>query len=161
MDLDIIKRLVKLVEKSDVEELKIEEKDFKVCITKSKGLGNVQQTAMQIPMLQPAPQVSNFPHAHQEAPVHETKSDAGSGKDGLLEVCSPMVGTFYRSPSPDAEPYVKTGDDIQSGKILCIIEAMKLMNELEAEMSGKVVKILVEDGQPVEFNQPLFLVEQS
>ena len=159
MDLDIIKRLVKLVEKSAVEELKIEEKDFKVCITKSKGSGAPLQTTMQIPVSQPAPQVADFPHIHQEAPVHETKSDTGKGEDGLLEVCSPMVGTFYRAPSPDAAPYVKEGDDIQPGKILCIIEAMKLMNELEAEISGKIVKILVENGEPVEFNQPLFLVK--
>jgi len=159
MDLDIIKRLVKLVEKSDVEELKIEEKDFKVRITKSKEPGTVAPATMQIPMTQPAPQVADFPHAHQEAPVHETKSDKGAAEEGLLEICSPMVGTFYKAPSPDADAYVKEGDDIKPGKILCIIEAMKLMNELEAEISGKIVKILVENGEPVEFNQPLFLVK--
>ena len=81
--------------------------------------------------------------------------------DNALEICSPMVGTFYRAPSPDAEPYVREGDSIQPGKVLCIVEAMKLMNEIESEVSGKILKILVENAQPVEYNQPLFIVEKG
>ena len=79
----------------------------------------------------------------------------------LVEFKAPMVGTFYRAPAPDAEPYVKEGDNISKGKVLCIIEAMKLMNEIEAEINGKIVKILVDNAQPVEYNQPLFLIEPS
>ena len=81
--------------------------------------------------------------------------------DNVVEVHSPMVGTFYRAPSPDADPYVEVGQSVSVGQTLCIVEAMKLMNEIEAEISGKIVKILVENAQPVEYNQPLFLIEKS
>jgi acetyl-CoA carboxylase biotin carboxyl carrier protein len=104
----------------------------------------------------PLPPAAGHQTAVQEARIDETKGDS----EGMLEICSPMVGTFYRAPSPDAAPYANEGDAIQPGKVLCIVEAMKLMNEIEAEVSGKIVKILVEDAQPVEFNQPLFLVEK-
>jgi acetyl-CoA carboxylase biotin carboxyl carrier protein len=159
MDINIIKSLVKLVEKSDIDELKLEEKDFKIRITKHgnvKTLAEPAPAVIQAPL--PAPQISSFEHKVQEAPVHEA-SKAEGGED-LLEICSPMVGTFYRSPAPDADPYVKVGDGIEPGKVLCIIEAMKLMNELEAEVSGEIVKILVENAQPVEYNQPLFLIKK-
>ena len=85
----------------------------------------------------------------------------GSGDDNTVEILSPMVGTFYRAPAPDSDPYVREDEIIKPGQILCIIEAMKLMNEIEAEISGKIIKILVENGQPVEYNQPLFLVEKT
>jgi acetyl-CoA carboxylase biotin carboxyl carrier protein len=82
-------------------------------------------------------------------------------KDNLHEIHSPIVGTFYRAPAPDADPYVQVGDSISSGSVLCIVEAMKLMNEIESDVNGKIVKILVENGKPVEYNQPLFLIQLS
>jgi len=91
-------------------------------------------------------------------PATALKTDAANN---MHEIKSPMVGTFYRAPSPDADPYVREGDNISPGKVLCIIEAMKLMNEIEAEVKGKIVKILAENGRPVEYNQPLFVVELS
>ena len=103
----------------------------------------------------------------QAAPKEETRNESKSESkeesvsSNVHEVRSPMVGTFYRAPSPDADPFVNVGDSIGAGKVLCIVEAMKLMNEIESEISGKVVKILVEDAQAVEYDQPLFLVELS
>ena len=93
--------------------------------------------------------------------IHCTSKPAEPKSDNLFEVKSPMVGTFYRSPSPDADAYVSVGNDVSPGTVLCIIEAMKLMNEIESEISGKIVKILVENAQPVEYNQPLFLIEKN
>ena len=93
--------------------------------------------------------------------VAEAKKEEAALSENVVEVRSPMVGTFYRSPSPDADPYVKIGSDIKAGNTICIIEAMKLMNEIESEVSGKVVKFLAENGQAVEFNQVLFLVEKK
>lgn len=160
MDIAEIRRLVKLVEKHDIEELKIEENDFKISINKSKSPG-VQQ--LQSPVYaQPQAgslNVDSFQHQHKEAPIHEVSSEK-KRDDNVVEVCAPMVGTFYRSPSPDADPYVNIGDQVKSGTVLCIIEAMKLMNELEAEISGEITDILVEDGQSVEYNQPLFLIKK-
>jgi acetyl-CoA carboxylase biotin carboxyl carrier protein len=161
MDLNQIKRLIKLVESSNIEELEIQEEGFQVRITKGKSESNIQYTANIPQMVQPA---SNPPHhVHQEAHIHEAhlKNVEGEKSENLMEICSPMVGTFYKSPAPDSGPYVKEGDIIQPGQVLCIVEAMKLMNEIEAEISGKIVKILVEDAQPVEYNQPLFLVEKT
>ena len=158
MDMKEIRRLVKLVETSDIEELELQEEGFQIRINKGRATP-IAQTVMTVPSGSPpaqAPSPAPFETATQEARV-----EAAPGQDNVVEICSPMVGTFYRAPSPDAEPYIKEGDSIQPGKILCIVEAMKLMNEIEAETSGKIVKILVENAQPVEFNQPLFLVEKS
>ena len=155
MNLADIKKLLKLVEESKIEEIEIQQDDFQIRITKSSGIP-VQMQA--VPQAQPVavPQLPVQPAAVPEvAPV-----EAGGLPDNLIEICSPMVGTFYNAPAPDADNYVNVGDMIQPGKILCIVEAMKLMNEIEAEISGKVVKILVENAQPVEYNQPLYLVEK-
>jgi len=159
MDLAEIKRLIKLVESSDIEELEIQEKGFQIRISKGKGVV-ADQKAASPPVLSLSHQTvsaANFETSVQEAKIEPVSSGES---DNVVEIRSPMVGTFYRAPAPDAEPYVKVGDHIQHGKILCIIEAMKLMNEIEAEISGKIIKILVENGQPVEYNQPLFLVEK-
>ena len=156
MDLKIIRRLVKLVENSNIEELELQEEGFQVRITKGKGPMVISEPSP-IPSSTEVP----IPPLH-EAPVHEVKAGATSEgeSDNVVEICSPMVGTFYRAPAPDADPYVEVGDNIQPGKILCIVEAMKLMNEIEAEVAGKLMKVLVENAQPVEYNQPLFLVEK-
>ncbi len=155
MDFAEIKRLVKLVESSNIDELEIQEEGFQVRVTKSKAPSVLTppvhvQAPAQVPL--------------QEAGSGETKSEPavqkGSDTHGI-EIGAPMVGTFYRSSSPDTDPYIKEGDTIQVGQTLCIIEAMKLMNEIEAEVSGKVLKVLADDGQPVEFNQPLFLIEKQ
>ena len=151
MDLNQIKKLVKLVESSQIDELEIQEEGFQIRVTKSKA---VTGTVMPQQIIQAAPAVPIA--APQTAPA-----PAASQPDNTVEIRSPMVGTFYAAASPDAAPYVKEGDSIQPGKILCIIEAMKLMNEIEAEVSGKIVRILVENAQAVEYNQPLFLVEKA
>ncbi len=160
MDLKNIRRLIKLVEASDIEELEIQEEGLQVRITKRKetAIPHVYQPGSVGPSA-----VQNAPPTQFETQVHEAKVEhlPGTESEHVVEICSPMVGTFYRAPAPDANAYVEVGDHIEPGKILCIIEAMKLMNEIEAEVSGKIVKILVENAQPVEYNQPLFLVEKS
>ncbi|RKY80861.1 acetyl-CoA carboxylase biotin carboxyl carrier protein [candidate division KSB1 bacterium] len=160
MDLKIIKELVKLVEKSSINELDIQEKDLQIKITKNPeqqiALGQIQH----IPASVQQP-VAVAPQSQGSYEPAKTSSASESKNDNLVEIPSPMVGTFYRAPSPGSPPFVNEGDVIQPGKVLCIIEAMKLMNEIESEVSGKIVKILVENGEPVEFNQPLFLVEKN
>ena len=154
MDLKEIRRIVQLVEGSNIEELEIHEKDIQIRVTKGKGIAGSQVMVQSTPVVQPIPVLT----PGQEVPA-QTPSPVPAN-DNLIEIHAPMVGTFYRAPAPDAEPYVKEGDMIQSGRVLCIIEAMKLMNEIEAEISGKIIKILAENAQPVEYNQPLFLVEK-
>jgi acetyl-CoA carboxylase biotin carboxyl carrier protein len=156
MDINEIKRLVKLVESSSIDEIEIQEEGLQIRITKSKG--GVSAAAPQVIHTTPHP----IPQVHKEAIAQEIpQSDSGAQANSsrLIEIRSPMVGTFYRAPAPDSQPYVREGDEIKPGKTLCIIEAMKLMNEIEAEISGSIAKILVENAKPVEYNQPLFLVE--
>jgi acetyl-CoA carboxylase biotin carboxyl carrier protein len=158
MNLNDVKRLVKLVESSSIDELEIHEDKLQIRITKNKpaqALTVVPQMMQAVPHGAQAPRLDNSPH---EARI-ELKPTPKN--ENMIEIRSPMVGTFYRAPSPDSEPYVREGDAIQPGKILCIIEAMKLMNEIEAEITGKLVKMLVENARPVEYNQPLFLVEKQ
>ena len=152
MDISYLENIIKLVSDSAIEELEIEEGGNKIRISKPKAI----VAPIQIPQQFYAPQQlppSASPQSESAAPaVAQPKSN---GK----EVHSPIVGTFYRTPAPDAPPYVEVGSTIKVGTVLCIVEAMKLMNEIESEIEGKIVKILVENGKPVEFNQPLFLVE--
>ncbi len=155
MDLNLIKKLIKVVENSDITEFSVQEGDMKIKISKNGG-ETVQQVAIpqQVQMAAPAPA--------QETPKSqsaETPSESGTADENLYEIKSPIVGTFYRAPAPDADPYVKVGDKVGSGTVLCIVEAMKLMNEIESDVSGTVVKILVENATPVEYNQPLFLIK--
>lgn len=163
MDVKVIRQLVKLVESSNINEIEIEEEGHKLRITKSiSSNGNVQilqappqQMAMPAPAAPPAPAAVPAAEAPAEAAAPAAK------KDNIVEVRSPMVGTFYRAPAPDADPYVEIGQNVAVGQTLCIVEAMKLMNEIESEVAGKVVDILVENAQPVEYNQVLFLIEKS
>ena len=160
MDIKQIKSLVKLVESSAINELEVSEEGFQIRITKSTAPDPVAfPSAPQTQLVHPP----SAPPATFQTSVQEAKVEpaAGAESDNVVEICAPMVGTFYRAPSPDAEPYIEVGAAIHPGKILCIIEAMKLMNEIEAEISGKIVKILVENAQPVEYNQPIFLVEKA
>ena len=154
-----IRELVKIVESSNVGELEITRWLWgRIRISKT-SIGNAVASPSTYPA-QPVAQVTvPAPASAAPAPVAaEAKSEAEPASN-LVEVLAPMVGTFYRAPAPDAAPYVKEGDVVSKGKVLCIIEAMKLMNEIESEQSGKIVKVLVENAQPVEYNQPLFLIE--
>jgi acetyl-CoA carboxylase biotin carboxyl carrier protein len=151
MDLRKLKKLIDLVEASGISELEITEGEEKVKIVKGGGApavvaAPVPGPAAPAPIAPPAPVVS--------APPAETPEAAPEGHP----VKSPMVGTFYRTPSPDAKPFVEVGQAVKEGQIICIIEAMKLMNEIECDKSGTVKAILVENGQPVEYGQPLFII---
>ncbi len=154
MDLNLIRKLVRIVDTSGITDLEIEEDGIKIKVAKKNK--NSQSTVLPQTVIQTEPAVSTSPSATAEkTPVEIIPSE------NLHEIKSPIVGTFYRAPAPDADAYIQVGDSVSSGTVLCIIEAMKLMNEIECDVSGKVVKILVENGQPVEYNQPLFLIEPS
>ncbi len=155
MDLNLIKKLVKIVDTSEITDLEVEENGLRVKVAKKiRGFKIDNQPQVLI----------------SQAPVAEKTIAGGSNEDtnhvpetvsNLHEIKSPIVGTFYRAPAPDADPYAQVGDTVSVGSVLCIIEAMKLMNEIESDASGKIVKILVENGKPVEYNQPLFLIQKS
>jgi len=151
MDLNLIKRLVKIVDTSGVTDLEIEENGIRVKI--AKKIRQAQVIA--------EPQVS-AQTAKAEVKVEEKPEQVEETiPANLHEIRSPIVGTFYRAPAPDADNYGEIGDMVSPGTVLCIVEAMKLMNEIESDVSGKISKILVENGKPVEYNQPLFLIETS
>lgn len=154
MDLKDIRELVKLVDKSSVTQLKIDQDGMKISISKQTETQLVSASQMVAPAIQQAPAVATTQATAPEAAV--TTDD----NSNYIEVKSPMVGTFYSSPSPDAEKFVKVGDSVNVGQALCIVEAMKIMNELQAETAGTIAKILVKDGEPVEFNQVLFLLDK-
>ena len=157
MDLNYLKKLIKILDSSNLNELEVEEEGLKLRLSKGEGIP-VQQYTTAVPAT--AVQNQGGQAAPKEEPnTEKQESSEETSSSNLFEVKSPMVGTFYRAPSPDADPFINVGDSISTGKVLCIVEAMKLMNEIEAEVSGKIVKILVEDAQAVEYNQPLFLVE--
>jgi len=157
MDIKQIQDLIKFVAKSGVNEVSIEEQDFKITIKTSKEPTYVNATLpqMQQPVSNtPAPVAAATPIAAEPKPVVEDTSK-------LITIKSPMIGTFYRSSSPDKPLFVNIGDSVSAGQVICIIEAMKLFNEIESEVSGKIVKVLVDNAQPVEYDQPLFLVDPS
>lgn len=165
MKLTEIQDLIKFVAKSGVSEVELETKDVKIVI-KTVTSKNKEQVILQAPA--PAAVIqTQIPAVQQvavaETKVPETKAPAPSGADEshYITVKSPMIGTFYRSSSPDKPPFVNVGDEIAPGKITCIIEAMKLFNEIESDVKGKIVKVLVNDATPVEYDQPLFLVDPS
>jgi acetyl-CoA carboxylase biotin carboxyl carrier protein len=150
MDLKELKALLRLMEGNDLEELEVEEGGRRVRIRRRTAPPPPPAPILPPGVARPATVAAGSPVT---LPVSETA--------GLLSVESPMVGTFYRAPAPGAEPYIKEGDLVEKGTILCIIEAMKLMNEIEAEVRGRIAKILVENAQPVEFGQTLFLLEPA
>jgi acetyl-CoA carboxylase biotin carboxyl carrier protein len=169
MDLKEIQDFIKGIAKSGVTEVRIETDELKLTIkTAPKNKGGLQTEAtviQQVPLqshLATIPPIQTISNLQTAPPVYltaetEIKKEEPSIK--LLEIRAPMVGTFYRRPAPDKASYVNIGDEVEPGKIVCVIEAMKLFNEIESEISGKVVKILVDDSSPVEFDQPLFLIE--
>ncbi|MEN9441327.1 MAG: acetyl-CoA carboxylase, biotin carboxyl carrier protein [Bacteroidota bacterium] len=160
MNLNEIQDLIKFVAKSGVSEVEIEQKDFKICIKAEKAKAE-QQIIVQAAA--PAP-VATAPAPVAAAPVATTPAEAAAPANDdakYITVKSPMIGTFYRSAGPDKEPFVTVGNSIGKGDTICIIEAMKLFNEIESEVSGKIVKVLVDDASPVEYDQPLFLVDPA
>lgn len=161
MDIKEIQSLIKFVAKSGASEVKLETDDIKITI-RTGAAGNAPETTyvQQMPMVQP--QMIAPPAAAEVASVPaETKSEEPEEDSKYITVKSPIIGTFYRKPSPDKPAYVEVGSNINQGDVLCVIEAMKLFNDIESEVSGKIVKILVDDSSPVEFDQPLFLVDPS
>ena len=161
MDFKQIQELIRLINKSNIGELTIEEKGFKVTIKQKQE--NIQQV-MAAPVYAPAapaPAAALAPAPAAAAEGSEKAKTAEPAASNLITIKSPMIGTFYRRPSPDKPLFAEVGDEITPGKVVCIIEAMKLFNEIESEVKGKIVKILVEDASPVEYDQPLFLVEPA
>ena len=167
MELKEIQDLIKFVAKSGVSEVELESKGFKIVIKTGGGQenGRHEQTYIAAPMPVMAPQVQM--QVPVSAPTNEAPKAAPVASPAVVEsanlitIKSPMVGTFYRSSSPDKDPYVKIGDNVGKGSVLCIIEAMKLFNEIESEYSGQIVKILADDMSPVAYDQPLFLIKQA
>lgn len=155
MDLNLIKKLVKILETSEVTDIEIEENGTKIKVAKKVRIAQPVQTLSAVPSQTSSVAVQQ---TVESKPV-EKKSTEESTESNLHTVRSPIVGTFYRAPAPDADPYVQVGDTVSVGTVLCIVEAMKLMNEIESDVNGKIVKILVENGKPVEYNQPLFLIQ--
>ena len=167
MDLKGIAELIKLVGKSNLIELKIKDGDFEISLrTEKHGLSKSEESEkpvaavaavapqpVQVPVT-PSPVANQGGEVAATAPVKEAEA-----APSYLEIRSPMVGTFYRSSGPDKPPYIKVGDSINQGSVVCIIEAMKLFNEIESEITGKIAKVMVEDATPVEYDQVLFLVE--
>ena len=169
MDFKEIQDLIKLINKSDITELKLKDGDFEISLRTKDFMKNKSISYDSPQLISVAPPTNIASPTPAKAPIEdlpsstETKASepAANSKKGLLEIKSPIVGTFYRSSSPDKPPFVKVGDDISSGDIVCIVEAMKLFNEIETEISGKIVKVVVEDASPVEYDQVLFLVEPA
>jgi len=163
MEYKQIQELIKTINKSSISELSIEDGDFKITIKQEFSAGPVQyQPAMPaMPMMQSiaSPAATPAPVAAASATDKPAAEPANTGN--LITVKSPMIGTFYRSQSPDKPVFVNVGDEIKAGQVICIIEAMKLFNEIESEISGKIVKVLVDDSSPVEYDQPLFMVEPA
>jgi acetyl-CoA carboxylase biotin carboxyl carrier protein len=157
MDLAYVKKVIKLIEKSDVDEIEVEEEGKKIRVAKHK---NQQPTFFQA-AVQPSPQFPQSTAAPSPAVASAQIPPSGKPEVKYHEVRSPIVGTFYRAPAPDAEPYIEIGQNVTVGSVLCIVEAMKLMNEIESDVSGRLVQVLVENGKPVEYNQVLFLIEKS
>ena len=167
LDIKEIQELIKFVAKSGVSEVNLEIDDMKISIKTppKKGKGQVEAVVQQIPVQIP-PSISDFPAVQSPPavvaePTKSKTSDAETDEEKYITIKSPMIGTFYRSPAPDKDSFVNVGDEITKGTVVCIVEAMKLFNEIESEISGKIVKVLVDDMSPIEYDQPLFLIDPS
>ncbi|MEO1030407.1 MAG: acetyl-CoA carboxylase biotin carboxyl carrier protein [Bacteroidota bacterium] len=161
MDLKEIQNLIKFVAKSGASEVKLEMDDVKITIR--TGSDSDTTIVQQVPVQAAAPVVQQQAPAPVAAPAPEAPAASAPASDDskYVTVKSPIIGTFYRKPSPDKPVFVEVGTEVKEGDVLCVIEAMKLFNEIESEVSGKIVKVLVDDSSPVEFDQPLFLVDPS
>ena len=165
MDFKQIQELIKIVNKSSIGELTIEEGGFKITIKQKEDPIPVYSSApaqTYLPAPMPAPQLQQA--GGQQAPAANGGGQAPAApkaSDTAITIKSPMIGTFYRSSGPDKPAFINVGDEVTAGKTVCIIEAMKLFNEIESEVSGRIIKVLVDDASPVEYDQPLFLVEPA
>ena len=160
MDIKEIQNLIKFVAKSGDSEVKLEMEDVKITIR--TGSGKTETTILQASPVQGLQQQVAVPAAPQQAAPAEVATPVAESQDSkYITVKSPIIGTFYRKPSPDKPNFAEVGTEISVGDTVCVIEAMKLFNEIESEVAGKIVKVLVEDSSPVEFDQPLFLVDPS
>ncbi len=158
MDIKEIQNLIRFVAKSGASEVKLETEDIKITIKTSESTGQAEATIVQqIPVHAAMAPVAPAPVAQTSAAPAKEEEDSNN----YITVKSPIIGTFYRKPSPDKPNFVEVGSSVSEGDVLCVIEAMKLFNDIESEVSGKIVKILVDDASPVEFDQPLFLVDPS
>ena len=156
MKIKEIQNLIKFVAKSGASEVKLEMEDVKITIKTNDGM---QPVVIQEPASIPQQQV--IPTVQPVQPIPDVSPDPLVDDNNFITIKSPIIGTFYRKPAPDKPNFVEIGDSITEGSVLCVIEAMKLFNDIESEVSGKIVKILVDDSSPVEFDQPLFLVDPS
>lgn len=157
MDIKDIKSLIKMVTETDITEFELESGDDKIRIQRGKSAESVSYAITPQPMAIPQPMTVAAPVAAAEQPA--TAQPAAEESDATRAITSPIVGTLYRAPSPDSPPYVEVGQRVEKGQVLCIVEAMKLMNEIEAEFPCKIMKICKENAQPVEYGETLFLVE--
>ena len=163
MDLKEIQELIKLLSKSDISELRIEQENFKLTLRKHDPYSYtpmvpsapISQPLTSAPISAPPAAVAS----KENAPKAETTNTESTDESKYITIKSPMIGTFYRRSAPDKPAFVEVGDEVTAGKVVCIIEAMKLFNEIESEHSGRIVKILTENAKPVEYDQPLFLIE--
>ena len=154
-----IQELIDFISNSGLAEVKIETDEFKLSVKKS--LEDSGKKAASMPAQNPGSEVPLSSPTLNEPSTNPSEGQGDASNPNYLEVKSPMIGTFYRTPNPDSDPFVNLGDTIKAGQTVCIIEAMKLFNEIESEVSGKIVKVLVENATPVEFDQPLFLVDPA
>jgi len=165
MDIKEIQSLIKFVAKSGATEVKLETDDIKITIRTGAFNAQPETTTyvQQIPVSAAPAAPSSAPAPVAGAEASEASADASSTEEDsrYITIKSPIIGTFYRKPSPDKPPFIEVGANISQGDVLCVIEAMKLFNDIESEVSGKIIKVLVEDSSPVEFDQPLFLVDPS
>ncbi len=163
MDIKEIQQLIKFVSQNSVDEVEINRKDFKLLIKKNPAQVTTAQLVTAAPVAAPAPAApATAPVQTQTAADAAAKDSAPADSNSdFIEIKSPMVGTFYRSSNPESPSFVNVGDEVSPGKVVCIIEAMKLFNEIESEVKGKIVKVLVDNASPVEYDQPLFLVEPN
>ena len=159
MDIKEIQNLIKFVAKSGASEVSLETDDFKINIKTGAGESAIQ-VVQPVAQMAAAPTPVAQPVAQAPAPAAESAATAEDNSN-YITIKSPIIGTFYRRPSPDKDAFVSVGDEINAGTVVCIIEAMKLFNEIESEISGKIVKVLADDQTPVEYDQPLFLVDPS
>lgn len=159
MDLEYLKELLGIFDQSTATEISLEEEGAKIKISKKEGkLTAVAQPNMQVSV----PSTQNLPtESQQELKEPKDSKTVDESQSGLHEITSPIVGTFYEAPSPDSPPFVKVGDKIEKGQTLCIVEAMKLMNEIESDVSGTISKIVIKNAQPVEYGEVLFLIKED
>ncbi|MEM8584115.1 MAG: acetyl-CoA carboxylase biotin carboxyl carrier protein [Bacteroidota bacterium] len=165
-----IQELIKLIAKAELSEFKLKDGDFQIHL-RGKGYkpeGSSEAPIINVPAVapayapapaSPAPAMATPAPAAAAPAAPAASADEGADQSKLIEIRSPMIGTFYRSSTPDKPPYIKVGDTVAKGDVVCIVEAMKLFNEIESEVSGKIVKVMVEDAQPIEYDQVLFMVE--